>query len=188
MGGQPYQEAPLPRGLDQWGCVPGVVCCRGARLLGAPRVGPGRGAPAHSENLTGQLSGGAWGAEGCWAEPPRPVPACPGSSSPAPRPAPLGGRQVRRTLCPSLQPWPPPRPPLWPPWGGNPTALGKLKRAAAEGEGDWRKLGEGRGGAQVPFHAIGPAPGAQRGRTAAAQAVCVHIQFITFIENRKPHT
>lgn len=50
------------------------------------------------------------------------------------------------------------------------------------------KLGEGWRGAQVPFHAMGPAPGAQRGRTAATQVVYVHIQFITFIENRKPHT
>lgn len=71
----------------------------------------------------------------------------------------------------------------------NLTTLGKLRELPLRGGGtEGGKLGKGRRGAQVPFHAIGPAAGAQRGRTAATQAVCVHIQFITFIENRKPHT
>lgn len=79
-------------------------------------------------------------------------------------------------------------PPTEPP-GGNSGYVGDTKRAALLGRRlEESKLGTGRSGAQVPFHAVGPAAGAQTGRTAATQAVYVHIQFITFIENRKPHT
>lgn len=74
------------------------------------------------------------------------------------------------------------------PGAGTLTKSGKLRGLLLWGVTGAGKLGGGGRGAQAPFRAVGPAPGAQRGRTAATQVVYVHIPFITFIENRKPHT
>lgn len=186
MGGQPYQEAQLPRGPGHWECVPGVGSCRGARLPGAPQGWPRMWG---SRPLRGPHRPAEWGSSGSRGVLGQaPLLAGPRSSSPAPRPAPWSGRQVGRTLYAGLPPWPPawlvPRGPR----GGHLAILWQLRGLLRRGGGaEERKPGEERRGVRdLPCH--GPAPGAQRGRTAATQAMCVHIQFITFIENRKPHT
>lgn len=121
------------------------------------------------------------GREGCWAEPPGL--ACPVSGRTPLRGCRQAGRklqplpQLKTKLSPSSDP------------GGNSDQSGKLKGLPLRGRRmEEGKLGEGWKGAQVAFHAMGPTPSAQRGRTATTQVVYVHIQFITFIENRKPHT
>lgn len=143
---------------------------------GAPRVSSWLGAPTHSENLTRQLSGGAGGGG-------RSAGLSPGGwPAPAPEPCLPGCRQVwgmlRSRLLPCLATQLPPAPHRT--RVGTLTKSGKL-RGLPFWEDEWRK---GSWGGRER----GAAPGAQRGRTAATQVVYVHIQFITFIENRKPHT
>jgi hypothetical protein len=150
--------------------VPGARDCQGSQLLGLPRVSWGLQCPPTQRTPEPRIGRSWWGLRECWAKPP--WLACEGRRTSKQQSLlgnlPAAGGCWAPGFCSGCQHYVPKEWTL----GGTVYQVRENKVAATLGRGG-RKRSSGVDGreALVPFHGMGPAPGAQKGRTAATQVV-----------------